>query len=83
MALEFGDACGSVALPFHFVPPRLFLVVFLCAMQCGRLLEGLPRVSLSPEARIFTAVQAALGVHAIASVHSSGGVSVFLRGGSA
>lgn len=32
------------------------------------LLEGLARASLSPEARIFTAVQAVLGVHAIAKV---------------
>lgn len=37
-------------------------------MQCGWLLEGLARASLSQEARIFTAVQAGFGVHVIAKV---------------
>lgn len=39
-----------------------------CAVQCGWVLERLVRASLSPEARIFTAMQAGLGVHATAKV---------------
>lgn len=64
MALEFSDACGSVALlPFTLFHPVSYL---LSVFMCGWLLEGLARESLSPETRVFTAVQASLGVHAIA-----------------